>query len=366
MKILGRMRWMRVIIISVVLVSVAMFASPRVTRASVFYVGCDPNALISAMRDAIKTPGSDTLELTNGCTYTFRKADNTNGNGANALPVIADDISINGNGAVIQRDDGNGAPLFRLFYVPPRAVLHLNQVTLRSGKLDQAGTCPTSCGGAIYNAGMLEITNSTFEKNLASNGGAVYNVGMTSLVNSTLSGNTAKVGGALMTSGGSSELVVVHTTLVGNTAEQGGSGIATQARAIALLRATLLGGNQGANCLGAISNEGYNLDSGSSCGWSVANGSRSNTDPQVGVLTNNGGLTGTIIPLDTSPALNVIPSLYGCGAGVYVDQRGGARPETPTSLCDIGAVEVPEWDTVFLVGGGLVSLAIWLRAKRRC
>ncbi len=358
-------RFARSVSLIVAMFILAMFVSARPVHATIFYVPCDVNSLINALRDALKTPSSDTLELTSGCTYTLRKIDNENGNGANGLPVITDDISINGNGAVIERNEAGGAPLFRLFYVAPRAALHLNQITLRNGKFAQNGTCPATCGGAIYNAGILEITNSTFEKNTASNGGAIYNVAKADVLNTTMSGNLANIGGALMTNGAASVLTVVHTTLAGNAAEQGGSGVATQTRGTVLLRATLLGGNKGVNCFGTITNGGYNLDSGSSCGWSVAAGSLSNADPQIGVLTNNGGTTGTVMILDTSPAINAIPSLYGCGAAVFVDQRGGARPEVPTSLCDIGAIEVPEWDTVFLFGTGLSGLAIWLRAKRR-
>lgn len=364
MKYSARLLWLRTMLLSLALCVIALFASPRPVAALIFYVPCDVNALINALRDAMKTPSSDTLELTSGCTYSLRKIDNENGNGANGLPVITDDISINGNGSVIERNEVGGTPLFRLFSIAPRAALQLKQITLRNGKLAQTGACPATCGGAIYNAGRLEITNSTFEKNTASNGGAIYNVAKTDVVNSTWSGNTANVGGALMTSGSGAMLVVVHATITGNTAEQGGSAVAVQARATALLRGTLVAGNKGANCLGAIVNNGYNLDSGASCGWSVAAGSQSNTDPQIGVLTNNGGSTGTVMVLETSPAINQIPSLWGCGAGIYVDQRGGARPEVPTSLCDIGAIEVPELDTLLLFGSGLGGLAMWLRWQR--
>lgn len=357
-------RFARAILLALVLFILAMFASPRPAHATIFYVPCEVNALVNALREALKTPSSDTLELTGGCTYSLRKSDIASDNGATGLPIISDDISINGNGATIERNNANDTPLFRLFYIAPKGVLHLNQITLRNGKLAPTGNCPANCGGALYNAGTLEITNSTFEKNSASSGGAIYNLGKTDIVNSTLSGNVANLGGAILTNGAASKIAVVHATIAGNTAEQGGSAIAAQARAPAILRGTLVAGNKGANCAGAIINAGYNFDSGSSCGWSVANGSLSNTDPQLGVLTNNGGLTGTIMFLETSPAINQIPSLGGCGAGVFFDQRGGARPETPTSACDIGAIEVPELDTLVLFGGGLGGLALWLRWQR--
>jgi hypothetical protein len=358
------MRWVRVSLI-VVLGWIALFGLARPVAANVFYVPCQVSALIDALREANRTSSSDTLELAEGCTYTLQKNDNDNGTGATGLPIINDDISINGNGAVIERNSASSTPLFRLFNISAKGILHLDQITLRNGKLAATGACPVNCGGAIYNAGSLEINNSTVAHNTASNGGAIYNLGKTDVTNTTLSDNAATIGGAILTNGNASKVVVVHATIASNTAEQGGSAIAVQARATALLRATLVAGNKGASCSGGVINGGYNLDSGTSCGWSTANGSMSNTDPQIGILVNNGGKTETVIILESSPAINAIPSLNGCGAGVYTDQRGGARPEVTTSLCDIGAVEVPEWDTLFLFGSGLGGLAIWLRAQRK-
>ncbi len=55
----------------------------------------------------------------------------------------------------------------------------------------------------------------------------------------------------------------------------------------------------------------------------------------LGILTDNGGLTPTHLPEPGSPAID--------GAGtmcVADDQRGIARPQGPA--CDIGAVEVEQ------------------------
>ena len=98
-------------------------------------------------------------------------------------------------------------------------------------------------------------------------------------------------------------------------------------------------GLQGANCDASapISDGGYNIDSGSSCGFSVSNHSLPNTAPDLDALASNGGPTQTMALAPGSPALDVIsPSVTGCSGGT--DQRGIARPQGPG--CDVGAYEL--------------------------
>jgi hypothetical protein len=89
-----------------------------------------------------------------------------------------------------------------------------------------------------------------------------------------------------------------------------------------------------------IASHGYNLDSGSSCGL-AATGDISNTNPLLGLLTNNGGpLAADGLPPFTqalskgSPAINTIPN---AACAVASDERGEPRPAG--SGCDIGAYE---------------------------
>ena len=98
-------------------------------------------------------------------------------------------------------------------------------------------------------------------------------------------------------------------------------------------------GLQGANwdTSAPISDGGYNIDSGSSCGFSMSNHSLPNTAPDLDALASNGGPTQTMALAPGSPALDAIPpSVTGCSGGT--DQRGIARPQG--SGCDVGAYEL--------------------------
>jgi hypothetical protein len=82
-----------------------------------------------------------------------------------------------------------------------------------------------------------------------------------------------------------------------------------------------------------MTNGGYNLDSGTSCGFGTANNSLSSTNPMLGALTDNGGPTMTHALLEGSPAID-----KGNSFGATTDQRGVARPQGAAP--DIGAFEV--------------------------
>ena len=98
-------------------------------------------------------------------------------------------------------------------------------------------------------------------------------------------------------------------------------------------------GHVGNNCGGQapIKDLGYNIDTGSSCGFSVTNHSLSNTQPRLDALASNSGPTQTMALPSGSPAIDAIPpSTPGCTG--TTDQRGVVRPQGPG--CDIGAYEV--------------------------
>ena len=91
---------------------------------------------------------------------------------------------------------------------------------------------------------------------------------------------------------------------------------------------------------GTITNGGYNLDSGTSCGFPTQNSTK---DPLLGPLADNGGPTKTHALLEGSPAID-----QGNSFGESTDQRGLPRPSDFVGIpnasggdgSDIGAFEL--------------------------
>ena len=110
--------------------------------------------------------GADTITLAPGGTYTLTGIDNTT-EGNNGLPSITSDITIDGNGATIERDSAVQA--FRIFHVSFNGNLTLNEVTVSNGRATGSGL--GSFGGGILNFGTVTITNSTISGNSASSVG---------------------------------------------------------------------------------------------------------------------------------------------------------------------------------------------------
>jgi uncharacterized repeat protein (TIGR01451 family) len=203
--------------------------------------------------------------------------------------------------------------------------------------------------GGIYNesAGTLTVTNSTINGNKAFVGGGLYNDGSVTIDNSTISGNDASSGGSLGGGGiynDSGLVTVAFSTISGNTAPEG-AGANLHNLGFATLENTIVAGAGANNCslvnaYGSITDGGYNIDDGASCGLDTANHSLPSTDPLLDPagLQDNGGPTQTIALEPASPAIDAIPSgANGCGTTITTDQRGVSRPQG--AGCDIGAFE---------------------------
>ncbi|HEY1371581.1 MAG TPA: hypothetical protein VGH50_03865 [Candidatus Binatia bacterium] len=167
--------------------------------------------------------------------------------GTAGLPTVTTPITITGNGASISRS--KKGQKMRLMTVGATGDLTLNNLTLSGGYSYYAG-------GAIYNAGILEVNNcifsgntayagavanfganpynlnaigtttitgTTFTKNFGYKyGGGVYNVlGTMDIHNSTITGNRAQYGGGI-TNGDNGILEIENSTVSKNTAYIGG------------------------------------------------------------------------------------------------------------------------------------------------
>jgi uncharacterized repeat protein (TIGR01451 family) len=146
--------------------------------------------------------GIDTIELENDAIYSLT-AVNNNTDGPNGLPSITSEIIINGNNAIIRRDN-DSVDGFRIFHVAGGGSLILNNLTVENGLI-------TGDGGGIWNAGNLTISESRLLGNQANGengtggypgqggngggfGGGIFNSGTLTITHSTLSNNLA-VGG---------------------------------------------------------------------------------------------------------------------------------------------------------------------------
>jgi ribosome biogenesis protein Tsr3 len=253
-------------------------------------------------------------------------------------------------------------------------------------------------GGAIDSTGTLSVNTSTFSGNSAQEGGGIMNQSSATVTNSTFTSNTATDfgGGALVNTAGTATLAgdtfvantgpgggaldndatlnVTDSTFTNNTAGTNGGGAVVNFGTTTLKQSTFSGntspfganiynftgftlsmsmdivadGLSGSNCGGQapITDLGYNIDTGSSCGFSATNNSLPNTDPELDALASNGGPTQTMALPAGSPAVDAIPpATPGCTGST--DQRGVARPQG--TGCDIGAYELVVTTTSVLV-----------------
>jgi hypothetical protein len=212
-----------------------------------------------------------------------------------------------------------------------------------------SGNSAPLAGGGIFdwNDTTLEVTNSTISDNHAPWGGGIYKDfgGIFTVTNSTFSGNHAGyVGGGIFTS---ADAKVTNSTFSGNSADSGGGAIETY-NTLTLSNTILTNSPSGGNCHGEYgdlpTDGGFNVEDGSSCGFTQATGSLSNTDPlldPVG-LSNNGGPTKTIALQPESPAVDLVG--HEACPPPDTDQRGVERPQG--SACDAGAFELEEQQSV--------------------
>jgi len=168
------------------------------------------------------------------------------------------------------------------------------------------------------------------------------------VTNATLSGNSVGPGGAYQRpcsgtapsgdrsalAAGGGRTTVLYSTIAGNA-----DGIVAASGTVTLGGTIVAGSTSGPNCTGTINEtSGYNLDSGTSCGFSLPS-DITGTEPSLGPLASNGGPTQTQALQPGSPAIDHGgTSAAGCPA---TDQRGQGRPDEPGDggACDIGAYE---------------------------
>ena len=216
-------------------------------------------------------------------------------------------------------------------------ILTLNNCTMTTNQAKKGGGVFNNAGGTLAINGSTLILNSAQG---STDGGGVYNLGTMIVTNSTIHNNSATgFGGGVFNAGGT--LTLNNVTITENAAggSNDGGGIATSGGTVNISN-TILANNiaSGPNddCFGILVSSGYNIvEDIDGCTGLVAT-DITLTDPMLGPLQNNGGLTLTQLPLVGSIAVEGGDPTAGVCEDL--DQRGLARPQG--TFCDIGAVEV--------------------------
>ena len=302
----------------------------------------------------------------------------------------AQTLTITGNGAANTVIDGDS--LGRVFAVDSGATLDLSGVTVENGtvvNVDGAGilvdgglalsdsiitgnTQDGSLGGGVANDGdgTVTVSQTTFSNNaangasgagMANNGDGTLNV-----LDSTFAGNsTDDYGGAIFTQGGTvnitdstfndnssvlgavaaysddGSITIVDSTLASNPSLDRGDDIfiAGGDPTITVTGSILPNHGSGQSCSAAVTDGGFDIDNGTSCGFTMAS-DLSSTDPDLLALAGNGGPTQTMALDAGSPAIEAGQSGTACtSVNGGDDQRGYGRPGVPGTACSIGAYE---------------------------
>lgn len=188
-----------------------------------------------------------------------------------------------------------------------------------------------------------EISGSTFVNNSAVNsicsGGAVSvdNGAIASITNSTFTGNHSDTYGGAVSVNAGANVTVTNITASGNSAAGPGAGF--YVGGTLTVRNSIIAENQpNTNC--AIGENGMIRDGGGNVRYPYFDQSCVGDfgNPYLGTLADNGGSTLTMAIGLGSAAIDKINGAGGCGAGIYADQRGVARPGYGL-YCDAGAYE---------------------------
>jgi predicted outer membrane repeat protein len=216
---------------------------------------------------------------------------------ANTDIIIERNMTIQGQSQAGTIIYGTGTS--RIFSIPSGINVTLSNLTFINGN--------STNGGAIYNNGILTVTDTTFAGNNATGyGGAIYNHHKLTVTDCTFIGNIASTGGAIMNGGTST---VTGSTFTSNRAIQNDGGAIYTDGTLTVTNSTLTG-NLATRHGGAI----YSYD--------TLTITSSNFDSNAAIyngeaIFNNGASTVTSSTFTDNNAL----SPWGCGGAIYNDRN---------------------------------------------
>ena len=199
-------------------------AVPVVAQAAAVSVPCSQTALVAAINTANANPGSDTLNLAAGCTYTLTSSNGNAGNGPVGLPVITSTIALVGTPNIITR---SSLELFRIAEVSNTGNLTLTRVTLDGGNTLGSGGGVLNRGAVTFTSAGSGLTNNT----ALGTGGGLSNADTpngtapaATFTGATVLGNTAGGRGGAIYNGNRDALTMTSSVVTLNTSllAQGG------------------------------------------------------------------------------------------------------------------------------------------------
>jgi len=198
-----------------------------------------------------------------------------------------------------------------------------------------SGNAAANEGGGLWNQNgtTMNVSMSNINNNEAAEGGGIYNNtdAITTVMTSTISNNSASISGGGLTNNGAS-LDLNAVTVAQNSATTGGGIDAVNTVTLKNSMVTLNTADSGMDVSGTLTSNDYNLVGMDDLDvFSAQANDIEGTDPLLGPLQDNGGLTMTHQLLNGSPAFDA-----GDPNDVFADQIGQAVFGTAR---DIGAYE---------------------------
>ena len=208
------------------------------------------------------------------------------------------------------------------------------------------------CSWPVFGHFLITVDSTTISRNRPGGGVVFDGCGEGSIftvTNSTFSSNAAHQGGAVSVVDG--DLLVEHCTIVNNIGYSEGGGIYAESSVVNVSR-SIVAQNQGLNCSitddSTIYSGGHNITDDDWCQLD-ANSDLRVADPMLSELDFWGGPTLTHIPLEGSPAIDMVE--WYCSNR---DQRDYVRPADGdgdgVAACDCGAVEFGAEPPIYVHG----------------
>jgi hypothetical protein len=356
-------------------------AQPARAAATITVSTCDEAGLDAAVAQANTDNAGDTITFT--CSGTIDLASTLNITGTMTLDGTGQQVTLDGQDQVGVLSVASGTFTLNNLTVVGGSASGLvnNGATVNiTGSTFTANSAPDGGGLNNLDGGTVNITGSTFNLNRATNGngGALNNnqgtVNITSsrfVANFSNIGEGSDEGGAIFTNGTMTitdsvfpenqgdgtvyafggTLDVTNTSVVDNFDTVNGAAIVVASHSPADISFSsfedlgaeldVVGSESTVNVQGSIlvggcegfapADQGYNLESGTSCGF-TGTGDVQNTAPD---LTETGPGNSLVSP-QGSPAIDAVPAAL-CPA---TDENGNPRPDDPSETsCDMGATE---------------------------